>query len=161
MSHARNTGRSLTSPDAAALLGISETTLAQWRHNGIGPHYHVMPSKRLLGRGIIVYHEADVVAYRDRHKTTAGATPRPQGWPWDKWRNEELPARHPLSACYDSPEHFSLCIAVRDALATHPEWIGELLKCAAAGLDAAARSRSDSPSAGSDRKPEGREPDAP
>lgn len=51
-------GRALHDPEAAAILGVSEATLAPWRSRGRGPKYHK------LGRRV-VYFESDLAEYLD------------------------------------------------------------------------------------------------
>lgn len=63
-------GRKLRTPEAARYLGVSQSTLAQWRTYGCGPAY----SK--LG-GIIIYDIADLngFAAQRRRLSTADAAP--------------------------------------------------------------------------------------
>ena len=53
--------RTVSSKEAAEMLGIPEGTLKYWRSTGQGPIFFKYPRK-------VVYDAEDVLAYRDQHR---------------------------------------------------------------------------------------------
>jgi predicted DNA-binding transcriptional regulator AlpA len=53
----------ISSPKAAAMIGVKPKTLAQWRWQGRGPRGAIRISKRL-----VVYPESEILAFIEEHK---------------------------------------------------------------------------------------------
>ena len=61
----KNSHHLLNDIEAAAYLGISKQTLANWRHNGKGPAYYKMSEGP---RGRVRYSKPDLDSYRDQRR---------------------------------------------------------------------------------------------
>jgi hypothetical protein len=70
MNQAVPTGRKMRSSEAAIYLGISNSTLAKWRHYGVGPRY----SLGQLG-GVVLYDVSDLDVFVAEHRriSTSGS----------------------------------------------------------------------------------------
>lgn len=78
------TARPLNSETAAAMIGISPTTLRIWRCNGKGPKFTKLGDAKQAG---VVYFEADIQAWLDERKFSSTSAYSPHGQASTKHHN--------------------------------------------------------------------------